>query len=250
MRIGAVGDIHIAGDNAAQLRAQLEPVADQADVLLLAGDLTQHGLRAEGRLLARALRGLDLPILAVFGNHDYHQDSQQAIRGDLEAAGVRVLEGEAVIIGIDGHRLGVAGSKGFGGGFMGACGTDFGEPEMKSFIRHTKVIAQRHRECLTSIAECDVRISLTHYSPCKGTLRGERPEIYPFLGSYHLEEVTDEANCTLALHGHAHKGVEQGVTTGGVPVRNVARPVIRCPYKVYMLDGQARSVREADLRIC
>jgi Icc-related predicted phosphoesterase len=126
----------------------------------------------------------------------------------------------------------VAGVKGFGGGFAGACGTEFGEPEMKAFIHHSKMLAGRLRSELDHL-QGDVRIALTHYSPIKDTLMGERLEIYPFLGSYLLSEAIDEASCDFAVHGHAHRGTEHGVTGAGVPVRNVARTVIRAAYKIY-----------------
>jgi Icc-related predicted phosphoesterase len=214
------------------LRGQLEHVTQRADLLLLAGDLTQHGHRDEGRLLADELAPLDLPIVAVLGNHDYHQGAEDGIRADLEASGVTVLEGERTVVTIGGRRVGIAGVKGFGGGFAGACGSDFGEPEMKAFIRHTKHTAHQLHEQLAAL-DCDLRIALLHYAPTKTTLTGEKLEIYPFLGSYLLGEAIDQAACDLAVHGHAHHGVERGVTPGGVPVRNVARTVIKLAYKVY-----------------
>jgi len=62
-------------------------------------------------------------------------------------------------------------------------------------------------------------------------------EIYPFLGSYLLGEAIDGAGADLILHGHAHRGMERGVTLGGIPVRNVARPVIQRAYNVYCLSS-------------
>jgi Icc-related predicted phosphoesterase len=129
----------------------------------------------------------------------------------------------------------VAGGKGFGGGFAGRCASDFGEPEMKAFVGYTKSFAARLRDSLQSLDDADVRVSLTHYSPVKDTLAGEPPEIYPFLGSYLLAEAIDQSDVDLAVHGHAHKGTEKGVTPGGVRVRNVALPVIQQAYAVYRL---------------
>ncbi|HUG61156.1 MAG TPA: metallophosphoesterase family protein, partial [Methylomirabilota bacterium] len=131
---------------------------------------------------------------------------------------------------------GIAGSKGFGGGFAGVSGSDFGEPEMKAFIRHTKALAGRLETCLHGL-DADVRIALLHYSPVPETLRGEPLEIYPFLGSYLLAEAIDRAGADLALHGHAHRGSEQGVTAGGVQVRNVSQPVIGRAYALFCFDG-------------
>lgn len=139
------------------------------------------------------------------------------------------------VVEVDGLRLGIAGVKGFGGGFAGACGSDFGEPEMKAFIRHTKETAERLEDTLDEL-DTDVRVALLHYSPVEDTLRGERLEIYPFLGSYLLAEAIDRAGADLVVHGHAHNGAEKGLTPGGVPVRNVAQPVIRQAYAVYTVE--------------
>lgn len=241
VHLAASGDLHAGTDSIGRIRPGFLGVAQVADLLVLAGDLTQHGDPAEGRLLANELSELGLPIVAVLGNHDYHHGSEQAIRGALEAAGVSVLEGEVFQLDVRGCRVGIAGSKGFGGGFAGACGTEFGEPEMKAFIRYTKRTAGGLRNALAAL-DSEIRIALTHFSPVKETLMGERPEIYPFLGSYLLGEAIDSVRCDLALHGHAHHGIEHGVTVGGVPVRNVARPVIRLSYKVYEVAAHAEAV--------
>jgi Icc-related predicted phosphoesterase len=241
MRIAAVGDVHIGRDSRGGIRAAFATLRDHADILLLAGDLTQHGDPEEARILADELAGLPLPIVAVLGNHDYHRDEQDAIRRALEDAGVRVLENEATTIAIAGQRLGIAGAKGFGGGFAGACCSDFGEPEMKAFIRTTKRIAAGLEQQLASL-DTDLRIALTHYSPVEATLMGERLELFPFLGSYLLGEAIDRGKCQLALHGHAHRGKERGVTPGGVPVRNVARPVIQHAYRVYVVESGSQQL--------
>jgi Icc-related predicted phosphoesterase len=175
--------------------------------------------------------------VAVLGNHDYHLDRELEVRKLLEESGMIVLEGEGVALDVAGERLGVAGAKGFGGGFVGASGSDFGEPEMKAFIQHTKEIAGRLEQALKDL-DAKHRVALMHYAPTEQTLQGERLEIFPFLGSYLLGEAVDRAGADLILHGHAHRGTEKGVTPGGTPVRNVALPVIHRPYNVYCLgDG-------------
>jgi Icc-related predicted phosphoesterase len=202
---------------------------------LLAGDLTRHGTPEEGEVVAAELRDLEVPVVAVLGNHDYHSDAQDVLTKQLEDVGVTVLEGTGAVFDLNGTRVGVAGVKGFGGGFPGKGASEFGEPEMKAFIRHTKEVSAQLGTALRAL-DCDVRIALTHYSPVKDTLTGEPLEIHPFLGSYHLAEVIDEARADLALHGHAHFGTEKGLTPGGVRVRNVAQPVIKRAYAVYALD--------------
>jgi Icc-related predicted phosphoesterase len=236
IRVAAVGDLHVGPDVRGHYRERLTGIADRADLLLVAGDLTRHGTVAEGRIAAEELRDIGVPVITVLGNHDYHSDVELEIAQVLTDAGVTVLEGSGTVVRCDGTRIGVAGGKGFGGGFAGHCASDFGEPEMKAFVGYTKSFATRLRGSLTSL-DADVRICLTHYSPVKDTLAGEPPEIYPFLGSYLMAEAIDESDVDLAVHGHAHRGTEKGVTPGGVRVRNVALPVIQQAYVVYRLPG-------------
>jgi Icc-related predicted phosphoesterase len=236
IRIAAVGDLHYGDGSQDILRPGLQHLPDRADLLLLAGDLTRCGAPEEVRVLANQMRGLPIPIVAVLGNHDYHSDLQDEVGRELEQAGVRVLEGGAVTLEIDGVRVGIAGTKGFGGGFRGAHGSDFGEPEMKAFVGHTRMLSDRLEQALTGL-DADLRIALLHYSPIEATLEGERLEIYPFLGSYLMAEAVDNAGADLVLHGHAHHGSEKGRTPAGIPVRNVAQPVIRHAYNVYTLDA-------------
>lgn len=242
--IAAVGDVHLGEDAAGRLRPSLEKLPEHADVLLLAGDLTRHGTVAEAKVVADEFGGLDVPVVAVLGNHDYHDDAQDKITELLTAAGIRVLEGDGVVLQLDSSRVGIAGVKGFGGGFAGKCGSAFGEPEMKAFIHHTESTADALNMALQSL-ECDLTIALTHYSPVANTLRGEPPEIYPFLGAYQLAEAIDANGTDLAIHGHAHYGREHGVTPGGVRVRNVAQPVINAAYACYCLEPAEREVSPA-----
>ncbi|ORI16485.1 metallophosphoesterase [Rhodococcus erythropolis] len=235
MRIAAVGDIHLGVDSRGEMRPALEKVSIHADVLLLAGDLTRHGGAEEAEVVADEFGELDVPVIAVLGNHDYHSDAVEDVTAVLVGRGITVLEGQSVTMDIDGQTLGIAGTKGFGGGFAGKCASVFGEPQMKSFAGHTVEVADRFRSTVSEL-EADVRIALLHYSPVSDTLHGEPPEIYPFLGSYLLGEPIDEFHLDLALHGHAHAGCERGTTPGGVRVRNVAQPVIRAAYTVYGLS--------------
>ena len=240
-RIAAVADIHFGMDSAGSMTPFWSTLHDHADVLLIGGDLTRVGTEREARVLAEELRAVQVPVLAVLGNHDYHSDQEEGVRRVLIDAGVRVLEGDAVTLELrSGVRLGVAGCKGFGGGFLGACGTEFGEPEMKAFVRHTRRLADELSRKLDSLKETDFRVALLHYAPIDGTIEGEKRQIYPFLGSYLLGEAIDRAGADLAFHGHAHMGREKGMTLGGVPVRNVAQPVIRHAYNVYCVDDHRR----------
>ncbi len=237
IRIAAVGDLHFGGDSQGTWAAHAEHLVEQADVLLLAGDLTRVGAPDEAETLAAELQPVaaSIPVLAVLGNHDHHSGHPAEVAGALKRAGVVVLDGDATVVHVDGATLGVAGTIGFGGGFTGACASDFGEPQMKAFVEHTKDQASTLQSALAGL-HADRRVALLHYSPIEGTLHGERLEVYPFLGSYLLAEAVDHGGADLVLHGHAHNGVEKGATPGGVHVRNVAQPVLRRSYRVYCLD--------------
>ncbi|MFI6782933.1 metallophosphoesterase [Micromonospora sp. NPDC050276] len=237
IRIAAVGDVHLDEDVVGRFRPALEELPECADVLLLAGDLTRHGTEAEARCVAEEFGGLAVPVVTVLGNHDHQCDQVPQVVKVLEDAGITVLEGNGVVLDCAGGRLGIAGVKGFGGGFAGRCASDFGEPEMKAFVRTTTDSADRLGAALRSL-DCDMLVALTHYSPVPDTLAGEPLEIYPFLGSYQLGQAIDSAPTALALHGHAHAGTERGTTPGGVRVRNVAHPVIKQAYSVFHVGDQ------------
>ncbi|MEU4773033.1 metallophosphoesterase [Micromonospora sp. NPDC023644] len=234
IRIAAVGDVHLDEDVVGRFRPALDELPEHADVLLLAGDLTRHGTESEARCVATEFGGLGVPVVTVLGNHDHQCDQVPQVVKVLEDAGITVLEGDGVVLDCAGGRLGVAGVKGFGGGFAGRCASDFGEPEMKAFVRTTTESADALSAALRGL-DCDVLVALTHYSPVPDTLAGEPLEIYPFLGSYQLGQAIDSAPTALALHGHAHAGSERGTTPGGVRVRNVAHPVIKQAYSVFHL---------------
>jgi Icc-related predicted phosphoesterase len=237
IRIAAVADVHLDKDVVGRYRPALEELPGQADVLLLGGDLTRHGTAEEAQCVATEFRDLGVPVIAVLGNHDHHCNQVPEVVKVLEGAGITVLEGTGTVIDTPGGRLGVAGAKGFGGGFAGRCASAFGEPEMKAFVRTTCDIADRLGAALRSL-DCDVLVALTHYAPVPDTLAGEPPEIYPFLGSYLLGQAIDSADTALAIHGHAHMGTERGITPGGVRVRNVAHPVIKQAYSVFHLNAE------------
>jgi Icc-related predicted phosphoesterase len=231
VRIAAVGDLHVGVDDEPP---DFDDVGSHADALLLAGDLTRRGLPEEVRRLASALERIDVPVVAVLGNHDVHSGCGDELVATLAAAGVTVLEGAACVLEVAGRLVGIAGVKGFAGGMPGVAASSFGEPEMKAFALRGAHDAGQLQQALARLGTT-VRIVLLHYAPVGDTLVGEPPEIHCFLGDYRLAEVVDGCGADLVLHGHAHSGREHGRTPGGVPVRNVARPVIGAPYRVYEL---------------
>lgn len=232
VRVAAVGDVHVDAKVVGTFRPALETLGECADMLLLAGDLTRHGTAEEARCVAEEFGGLAVPVIAVLGNHDYHSDDQHAVIAILRDAGVIVLDGDSHVLEVDDRRVGIAGLSGFGGGFAGHCVTSFGEPQTKAFAAYGRHEAERLEAALTGL-DTDLRIALTHYSPVPDTLLGESPEIYPFLGSYLLGVAIDRAGAAISLHGHAHAGSPRGQTPGGVPVRNVAHPVIQSAFAMF-----------------
>lgn len=248
IRIAAVGDIHLGPDGRGLLRPAFATLGERADLLLLAGDLTRHGTPEEATVVGEEVAGLAVPVIAVLGNHDYDAGDPEQVTRILAAHGVQVLERSATVVRVNGRSVGVAGTKGFGGGFAGRSGGEFGEPEMKAFIRHTRECADGLRRALEKLTAegCDARIALTHFAPVPDTLAGEPPEIYPFLGSYLLAEAIDAAGADLAVHGHAHLGTERGLTACGVRVRNVAQPVIGRAFAVYRLHVDEDRAAVAD----
>ncbi len=227
--VAAVGDIHVGEDS---VLPDLDDVGERADLLLLAGDLTRCGESSEATRLAALLRDVAIPVVAVLGNHDHHAEQPDALVATLEDAGVTVLEQSATTVEIRGLTVGVAGAKGFAGGMADFGVSAFGEPEMKAFAAHGGVASDGVAAALAGL-DTDVRLVLLHYSPILATLQGERAEILAFMGDYRLAEAIDAHGADLVLHGHAHHGRERGRTPGGIPVRNVAWPVIRSPYRVY-----------------
>lgn len=243
IRIAATGDVHFDRKSHNRLAQHFDGLADKADIFLVAGDLTQTGHPEEMMVLAADLHQCPIPVILVLGNHDYHVDQVATVVKILEDAGVKVLEQNSIIIDVKGEKVGIAGAKGFGGGFVGASGADFGEAEMKAFMRHAKSEAHQFEKVLKEM-EADYKVALLHYSPTAETLSGEKKEIYPFLGCYYLAEAIDYGKADIAFHGHAHRGVEKGETPGRTPVRNVAQPVIRHAFNIYTLERKKEMERD------
>jgi Icc-related predicted phosphoesterase len=234
IRVAATGDVHFATGSLGRLRSHLEAEKD-LQLLLLAGDLTRRGDPQEAAVLAEELAGLPFPVVAVLGNHDHHRDAMEEVAAALREVGVTVLEGGSASLRVNGTRVGIAGVKGFAGGFAGACAAYFGEREMKDFVATTQRSAASLEAALREL-DSEVRIALLHYSPVEGTLVGEPPPLWPFLGSYLLAEAVDRAGADLVLHGHAHYGSPESVTPAGIRVLNVAQTVTGRPFVVLELN--------------
>lgn len=221
IRVAAAGDIHASEPLRSRLQAAFAALEEAVDLVLLAGDLTTHGLPEQAAVLADACRPLTVPVLAVLGNHDHHAGCAAEIVELLAGAGVRTLEREALVLDLDGADVGVVGCKGFVGGFPGAEIPDFGEPLLRRVYRETTAEVDALEAGLEAVAGCHRRIVLLHYAPVSATLVGEPETIWAFLGSGRLAGPIGAHRPDLVLHGHAHHGAFAG-TIGDVPVRNVA----------------------------
>lgn len=217
MRIAATADLHFVPASHAAVLEQLGKARDEADVLVLAGDLTNYGQPGEMEPLLNALVRLRLPIIAVLGNHDYESGKEQDLMQMMASGGIKVLDGT----GYERDGVGFAGTKGFIGGFGRGALTAFGEPEVKAFVKVSIDEALKLERGLAQLRSRK-RVVVLHYSPIAGTVQGESPEIFPYLGTSRLAEVIDRHGADLVVHGHAHHGTPDGKTTAGVPVHNVA----------------------------
>lgn len=195
----------------------MQRIRDQADVLVIAGDLTNFGKVEEMHSLLNALVRLRVPIVAVLGNHDYESGLQEELMKMMNTEGIKVLDGSSY----ERDGVGFAGTKGFYGGFGRGALTAFGEPEVKQFVQAGLNEALKLERALSQL-RADKRVVVTHYSPVRETVEGEPLDIYPFLGSSRLSEVIDRFGAVFAVHGHAHHGTREGKTTGGIPVYNCA----------------------------
>lgn len=237
LRIAAIGDIHTSKNSQGMFQPLFAQISASADVLLICGDFTDYGLPDEARILARELTAsLKIPAVAVLGNHDFESGHENEIRQILTDAGVAVLDGEATEI----HGVGFAGVKGFCGGFgRGALGP-WGEQATKLFVQAAIDEALKLETALARL-RTQQRVALLHYSPIRGTVEGEPPEIYPYLGSSRLEEPINRYRVTAVFHGHAHRGAPEGRTSANVPVYNAAMPLLarlypdRAPFRIVEL---------------
>jgi Icc-related predicted phosphoesterase len=226
IRVAAAGDLHADESRRADLEAAFTSLRGNADLVLLAGDLTTHGRPEEAQVVARASQLAELPVFSVLGNHDWHSNRAGEVAAVMEDAGVTVLDRSWATCDVDGEQVGIVGTKGFVGGFPGSHLPDFGEPLLREVYAETGREVAAIEEGLRATADCDFRIVLLHYSPTLRTLQGERPEIAAFLGSDRLAHPIADSAPDLVLHGHAHAGRFDG-TIGSVPVFNVALPMKR-----------------------
>lgn len=223
VRIAAVADIHCTRTGQGTLSPLFAQAAASADILVLAGDLTDYGLPEEAHVLVNELRvASHLPTVAVFGNHDYETGKQEEVWRILCDAGIHMLDGESVEV----HGVGFAGVKGFAGGFgRGTLGL-WGEAGIKRFVREAIDESLKLESALARL-RTPHRIAVLHYAPISATIVGEPPEIWPWLGSGRLEEPIIRYPVDVVFHGHAHHGSPRGLIHDQIPVYNVSLPLLR-----------------------
>jgi Icc-related predicted phosphoesterase len=244
IRIAAAGDVHYGRDgDGERAHAAFASLEVRVDLVLLAGDLTTHGEPEQAAMLGDAVRDLDVPVLAVLGNHDHHSGRAGEVAAVLEESGVVVLDRSHHVLEVCGAELGVVGGKGFVGGFAGSHLPDFGEPLLRQVYAETAAEVEAIDEGLRAVALCPFRIVLLHYSPSSETLEGERRDIWTFLGTDRLAAPILEHNPDLVLHGHAHAGTFEG-RVGEVPVYNVSVPVMGEDFWVFEMTGSRRAPSE------
>ena len=242
VRIAAVGDFHCGPDDVGVYRELFARVNDEADVLVLTGDLTRWGALAEFKVVVGELADVTVPIVSVLGNHDYESGQVEEGSRMLRARGVHLLSGDTFELN---PTVGFAGVKGFMGGFGRGMLTPFGEPETKSFVNATLNEVHSLELALRRLAT-PVRVAVLHYAPIAATIAGEPDAIHPYLGTDRLAEPLDRYSAAVAFHGHAHSGTLRGTTLGGVPVFNVSLPLLRrerpgAMYYLYDVNATARA---------
>ncbi len=221
--VAAIGDLHVRDSSKNRYRDLFAEITEVADVLALAGDLTDLGKVSEAELLAEDLRHCQIPMVGVLGNHDYEHGQAEEVTRILRQAGVTMLDEQATVV----EGVGFAGVKGFVGGFGRSELGAFGEDAIKGFVDESRNEARKLENQLRSL-KTERTFAVLHYSPIAATVEGEPPEIFPFLGSSRLANAIDRfENVSAVVHGHAHRGAFRGETPGGVPVYNVAQMVVQ-----------------------
>lgn len=224
-KVAAVSDIHVKTSDKGKYVEYFKEVSKKADLLLIGGDLTDTGDEVEAQILSDELKNCSIPVVAVLGNHDHEKGRHKLIRQTVQNENVHVLDGEAIVIG----NVGIAGIKGFGGGFDNHMLSMFGEDAMKAFVQEAvneELRLDRALNRLDQEHEGIKKIVLMHYAPIKSTVVGEPEQIFPFLGCSRLAEPCTRQEIVAVFHGHAHKGTLEGEMPNGLKVYNVAKPIL------------------------
>jgi Icc-related predicted phosphoesterase len=244
IRVAAIGDVHCKRDSKGHLRPVFEQIAEEADILLVCGDITWWGvIEAVSVFAEEAAPALNkIPVLGVPGNHEFETGKAGELLRRLSDSGLIMLDGDSRKF----HGVGFTGVKGFGGGFGRLALQPLGEPAMKHFANEVVIETQKLEAGLSRL-DPGPKIVVMHYSPIRDTVAGEPMELYPFLGSSSLEGPLNRFAVTAAFHGHAHLGCFEGKTSANVPVYNVSVAVLkrrfpgRAPFFILEIPTKART---------
>ena len=100
-------------------------------------------------------------------------------------------------------------------------------PLIKQFVQRRSIRPSGWSRPLTKL-QAERRVALMHYSPIRDTVRGEDPEIFPFLGSSHLEEPINRFLVSaVSSTGTPITGRARARPGAGVPVHNISLPLLR-----------------------
>ena len=245
IKVAAAGDIHCSEEERVRLQQAFADADREADVILLAGDLTTYGEPEQGAVLADVTREIETPIFAVLGNHDWHANRHEDLSAALRDGGIRLLERAAETCTVKGVEIGIAGTKGFVGGFSDSLLPDFGEPLLRRLYAETSAEVAALERGLKAIQDCAVRIVLLHYAPTTTTIEGERETIWAFLGSERLAVPIVEHRPDAVFHGHGHSGTFAG-SVGDVPVFNVGAAVPVKDFWVFEFEAGTGIVRKPE----
>jgi len=196
-------------------------IGRRPDLILLAGDIVNKSSVGALRPVLTALRKLGhAPVIAVFGNEEYFEDEDKYLKMYPE---VKWLNDETAFLDVRGVRVCVVGTRG-----VLERPTPWQQrnvPNIRTIYRERAAkLGELIRECRRS---CDVVVLLTHYAPTYATVKGEPPNVYPYLGYRLIEKLSSESRPHIAIHGHAHNAKVLRAVVSGVEVYNVSLPARR-----------------------
>jgi uncharacterized protein len=245
IRVAAAGDIHGSEEERTRLQQAFAAADREADLILLAGDLTTYGEPEQGAVLAEVTHEIETPVVAVLGNHDWHANKHELLAERLRAGGIQLLERGSHVCDVNGVEVGIAGTKGFVGGFTDSLLPDFGEPLLRRVYAETSAEVAALDRALRAIQDASIRLVLLHYAPTTSTILGERETIWTFLGSERLAAPIEEHRPHAVFHGHGHHGTFAGAI-GDVPVFNVGAAVPVRDFWLFEFDEESGLVKAPD----
>ena len=243
VRVAALGDMHCGRVPAATLAGLLGQVNDRADVLVLCGDLTDHGTADEARPSRKSSAGPSAcrswPCWATTTTTRARWPRSSA---SCATRACRCWTATRSRCAASASR----GSRGFSGGFGRYTLEPWGEDSVKAFVREAVEETLKLESALARL-RTDQRVAVLHYAPIQETVEGEPVEIYAFLGCSRMEEPLHRYSVSVVFHGHAHRGKPEGKLRNDVPVYNVALPLMqrsfpdRPPFRIVELPAAPSS---------